>query len=255
MRNLFPAAVLHPPTQTPLPKGDSQLLLFPSFTSVITGVFFTYFTSVSEGFLLIYASLGWQTGWGPSCSCSTPLTPKWVGSRRRAGTCSAWLQVRKFPAWQCSSGSTTCLSAFTPAPSAHTNSMLLAFPTLCLWVRVPNACLSTQTRAMHMKNKMPDALFQSQHKTWGRHLCGSQHRGCSPRTPEYWEAGGGQWDRNRFKGRLHGLQSRGGWEQGIREKESSANKTEQPWRLKNQSQLRAAISQFPLPISGGPACG
>jgi len=39
MRNLFPAAALCPPTQTPLAKGDPQLLLFPSFTLVIPGFF------------------------------------------------------------------------------------------------------------------------------------------------------------------------------------------------------------------------
>lgn len=84
-----------------------------------------------------------------------------------------------------------------------------------------------------------------QHKTWGtsravstvavHHIAlstGRQEKGSGTGTGSSWPMKSGV------------------GEQGIREKDSSADKTEQPWCLKNQSQLRGAVSQFSLLIAG-----
>lgn len=90
-------------------------------------------------FPLIYASAG--DGVRPGTLLQPPKNLPWIGQTwGLSRDCSAWLQVQESP-----SSTHVLLSALTLALLAHTNSMLLDSPSLCLWVRAPSTCVSLQT--------------------------------------------------------------------------------------------------------------
>lgn len=100
----------------------------------------------------------------------TPLAPEWAEFRRKAGTDSAGTEVPWIPVHHWISLSTH--------PTISTYQQHVAdVSTLCLWVRVPNTCLSSHTKAMHMWKHL---MLCSSTST---RLWGCWHYGCSPHTP------------------------------------------------------------------------